>query len=209
MTAEPRRCGARTRSGEPCQAMPVAGATRCRMHGGTSPASRAKVARDRAKAEAVAAVELFGGRRDIDPATALMELTQRKAAECEFWRARVHQIQQGDEAALTFGLVREKTGVGDDGVEITREARAHVALSLLHAAERDLANYAAASLKAGVDESMVAIAEKTAAEFRRVVEAVLADPRLGVTADDDTRTAVIVDALRGSIAGDPMRPELN
>lgn len=207
MTTDLRRCGARTRSGEPCQAAPVAGATRCRMHGGSSPQVKAKAARDRAEREAAEAVALFGGRRDIDPASALIELVQRKAGECEFWRARVHQIQQDDEEALTFGVTREKTGGDDAGT--TREARAHVALTLLHAAERDLANYAAASLKAGVDESMLVIAEKTAAQFRRIVEAVLADPRLGVTADDDTRTAVIVDALRGAVAGDPMRPELN
>ena len=30
-------CGAKTRSGEPCQSQPVRGAARCRMHGGTSP----------------------------------------------------------------------------------------------------------------------------------------------------------------------------
>lgn len=29
-----RRCGARTRSGKPCAAPAVAGAARCRMHGG-------------------------------------------------------------------------------------------------------------------------------------------------------------------------------
>ncbi|WP_338466250.1 HGGxSTG domain-containing protein [Novosphingobium sp. ZN18A2] len=28
------RCGARTRSGAPCRAPAIAGATRCRMHGG-------------------------------------------------------------------------------------------------------------------------------------------------------------------------------
>lgn len=33
MRASPR-CGARTRSGEPCQSPKVAGAARCRMHGG-------------------------------------------------------------------------------------------------------------------------------------------------------------------------------
>ena len=30
-------CGAKTRSGAPCQSPPVKGKTRCRMHGGTSP----------------------------------------------------------------------------------------------------------------------------------------------------------------------------
>lgn len=31
------RCGARTRSGKPCQSPAVRGKKRCRMHGGTNP----------------------------------------------------------------------------------------------------------------------------------------------------------------------------
>jgi hypothetical protein len=31
------RCGARMRAGEPCQALPVHGRNRCRLHGGLSP----------------------------------------------------------------------------------------------------------------------------------------------------------------------------
>jgi hypothetical protein len=31
------RCGAKTRSGKPCQSYPVTGRRRCRMHGGTNP----------------------------------------------------------------------------------------------------------------------------------------------------------------------------
>lgn len=36
-TEDAPRCGARTRSGAPCQSSPVRGKKRCRMHGGTSP----------------------------------------------------------------------------------------------------------------------------------------------------------------------------
>jgi hypothetical protein len=32
----PGRCGARTRSGEPCKSAPVTGRRRCRMHGGAA-----------------------------------------------------------------------------------------------------------------------------------------------------------------------------
>ena len=32
--SRPGRCGARTRSGEPCKSAPVTGRRRCRMHGG-------------------------------------------------------------------------------------------------------------------------------------------------------------------------------
>jgi len=35
-TLEPRRCGAKTRSGTPCAKYPIAGKRRCRNHGGLS-----------------------------------------------------------------------------------------------------------------------------------------------------------------------------
>ena len=35
--AEKRRCGAKTRSGEPCKKWAVKGRTRCRLHGGANP----------------------------------------------------------------------------------------------------------------------------------------------------------------------------
>ena len=34
--SRPNRCGARTRSGEPCRSAPVTGRRRCRMHGGAA-----------------------------------------------------------------------------------------------------------------------------------------------------------------------------
>src|SRR5262249_36413089 len=36
LIARKPRCGARTRSGRPCQLPPVTGKTRCRMHGGAA-----------------------------------------------------------------------------------------------------------------------------------------------------------------------------
>lgn len=37
MSEEPKRCGAKTRSGEPCRQWAVRGRERCRMHGGKQP----------------------------------------------------------------------------------------------------------------------------------------------------------------------------
>lgn len=37
-----QRCGARTRSGKPCQSWVIVGGNRCRMHGAGSPAVRAR-----------------------------------------------------------------------------------------------------------------------------------------------------------------------
>ena len=41
---EPARCGAKKRDGEPCQRWPLAGATRCRLHGAAAPQARRKAA---------------------------------------------------------------------------------------------------------------------------------------------------------------------
>ena len=187
-------CGARTRSGAPCQAHPVEGSARCRMHGGAAPQVKARIERERLEAEAAAAVELWGGRADVHPAEALLELVQRKAMEVQFWQRQVQQVQQGNEGDLTWGVSREKIGGHDSGV--TREAKPHVTLQLLHRAEAQLAEFSAAALRAGVDERMVALAENVAGQFRSVMEAVLADPRLGITADTHLRNAVVADALQ-------------
>jgi hypothetical protein len=50
-----RRCGAHSRTtGEPCRNPPMRWSTRCRMHGGASPAARRKAADRKLYAEAAA-----------------------------------------------------------------------------------------------------------------------------------------------------------
>ena len=47
LTTNPRRCGAKTRSGEPCSKFPIKGKRRCGLHGGLS--SGPKTAEGRAR----------------------------------------------------------------------------------------------------------------------------------------------------------------
>lgn len=189
------QCSAKSkRSGERCRKPATPGSPVCAIHGSKSP--RAIVAAERRRAEKLAA-ELWGGRRDVHPASALLELVGWKASEVEYWRHRVHEVQQEDEAALTWGRTKEKLGGEDHGT--TAEAKPHVALTLLHKAEADLAAYASAALKAGVDEAMVRIAQATAGQFRAVLALVLEDERLGVTAAGPVIDQVVADALRAGI----------
>ena len=191
------QCSAKSkRSGERCRKPATPGSPVCAMHGSKSP--RAIVAAERRLAEKLAA-DLWGGRRDVHPASALLELVGWKASEAQYWRHRVHEIQQEDEAALTWGRTKEKLGGDDHGT--TREAKPHIALTLLHKAEADLAAYASAALKAGVDEAMVRIAQATAGQFRAVLALVLADERLGVTAAGSVIDQVVADALTAGIEG--------
>lgn len=165
----------------------------CKLHGGATRAHGRAAQVEGARR----AVKLWGGRSDVHPATALLELVSWKAAEVQYWRGRVEEIQ--DDEALTFGVTKVKTGGDDHGT--TEEAKPHIALVLLHKAEADLAAYAAAALKAGVEERMVQVAQATAGQFRQVITIILADPRLGISAGRDVLDAVVADGLRKGLEG--------
>jgi hypothetical protein len=133
-------------------------------------------------------VNLWGGRRDVHPAQALLELVQWKASECAYWRYRVAEIAEED---LTWGTTKVKTGGDDRGT--TEEAKPHIALVMLRQAEKDLAEFAAASLRAGVEASLVEVAKSQASQLAAVLRALVSDPRVSV---DGPADVVIVDALR-------------
>lgn len=106
--ATPVICGARTRSGKPCQQHPIRGGTRCRMHGGSAP--RALVAANRRTLEARIQGEL--AKREIEPITdpvaayadlvgetwAFKELAREKITELRAWTT-TNVITGTDEAA--------------------------------------------------------------------------------------------------------------
>lgn len=144
-------------TGEQCRRRAHPGATVCVMHGARAKQVQTAIENRHAIQLAHDQVALWGGRRDIHPADALLELVQVKSAEVAYWRFRVAEIAEED---LTYGVTKTKIGGEDYGT--TEEAKPHIALALLHKAEADLASYAAASLKAGVDEARVRIAEQHA-----------------------------------------------
>jgi len=85
-------CGAKTRDGDPCRNPPMTGRLRCRMHGGSTPRSKQAAERRLAEAEAIRAVNEWGGRTDVTPPQALLELVQTKAQEVAFWDWRVSEL---------------------------------------------------------------------------------------------------------------------
>ena len=167
-------CGAKTRSGKPCTQWPMQGQKRCRMHGGMAPQALRKAAERMASTEAARQVEVWGGRVDVNPAEALLELVQSKAAEVAYWNHRVAGLDEAERAGL---LVAETTfGEGPQGPvdTVTRKASPHVFVVLLHKAQDQLASFSAAALRAGVDEALVRLATVQASavvEFaRRAIE---------------------------------------
>ena len=162
-------CGAKTKTGGPCQRKPLDGATRCKLHGGATPQAQAAAA-DR-KAEQAAGRELARigiTARDIHPAEALIELVQFTAGEVDYWRRRVSEIGDTD---LTWGTTRVKDGGDDRGT--TQEAKPHIAYVMLQQASDRLASYAAAALRAGVEERRVRLAEQQGALVAQAIRNIL------------------------------------
>ncbi|WIY82582.1 HGGxSTG domain-containing protein [Propionimicrobium sp. PCR01-08-3] len=131
-------CGAKTRDGGPCKNPPMAGQRRCRMHGGSIPAARRAGERRIAEVEAAKHVAAFGGRLDVSPAEALLELVQVKATEVAYWEQRV--AESGDPAQA----------IGEGGYATP--------LLMLHKTQDQLASYSAAAIKGGADQAMVQFA---------------------------------------------------
>jgi hypothetical protein len=162
-------CGARTRGGGTCKKPPLAGATRCRLHGGASPNSLAKAEERLADAEAGRQLVKLGvTHRNIHPAEALIELVSYQASIVDFWR---HKVSQLEEADLTWGRTKVKEGGDDRGT--TSEAKPNIAYVLLGESSDRLARYCEAALKAGVEERKVRLAESQGALVAQAIRTVL------------------------------------
>lgn len=185
------RCSARSkRSGEQCMNWAVTGAAVCRMHGAGTPQAKRKAAERLAQMEQARTVELWGGRLDVNPAEALLELVQTKAAEVAYWRYRTSLLVDAESGLPLWGVTKTKTGGDDYGT--TEEAKPPVEYVMLQAAERDLASYSAAALRAGVEQVMVQVAQVQAGQvldlLNRVLDLAASDPGL-------SRPALIAAAL--------------
>lgn len=165
------KCTAHRTDGEPCKAWAIKGATVCRVHGGSRKGLRAAAARNIAEEKARKALVLLAEPVDIDPAQALIELVQWTAGEVRYWRAEVARIAEESPASLTWGKTREKTGGDDRGV--TEEATRPVAYTMLTDAQDRLAKFAAAALRAGVEERRVRLAEDQGALVAQVIRRIL------------------------------------
>lgn len=165
------QCKAHRRNGDQCGNHAIKGAEVCRMHGGSIPAVKAKAAQRVAEEKAAAKMRLFAAPVEIDPAQALLELVQWTAGEVRYWRAEVHRISEDDPDNLTWGKTREKSGGDDFGT--TEEAGPPVAYRMLESAQDRLAKYAAAALRAGVEERRVKLAEDQGALVAQVIRRIL------------------------------------
>lgn len=155
-----RVCGARRRrDGEPCQ-RPAGWGTdhpgigRCKLHGGSTPDHKQAAIIEQARRDVTA----FGGRLDVTPPEALLELVQAKAAEVAYWDARVAELTDEQRAGLLVTELRDAQTDQGDTRQATRRAGAHVFIELLHKAQDQLATYSTSALKVGINQALVQLA---------------------------------------------------
>ena len=183
------RCAAHRRDGAPCGQPAMRGQRVCKMHGG-------KKAQARANGEARYALEverkrarLLGAPREVHPAVALLEAVSWTAGEVDYWRGRVREL---DEDALTWSRAEHREGQGPEGpVDVdTHRAARNVVYDELVAAQDRLVRYAAAALKAGVEERRVQLAEQQGQAVAQVLRDVLAE--LGLSAEQEAVAARVI-----------------
>lgn len=159
-----RQCGARNRDGSRCRQWKLAGATRCKQHGGKSPNAVAAAKRRIEEREAEAAMVTYGLPREVDPHTALLEEIHRSAGHVHWLASIVSQLERD---ALVRGIT--KTVTLPDG---TRRVEAEAAVNTwvqLYQRERDLLRRVCVdAVKAGVEERRVRLEEDLA---RRMADA--------------------------------------
>lgn len=169
------RCSAKRRNGEGCGAWAVKGATVCRMHGGSSPQARQAAARRVQEEKAAKAAQRLAQPIETDPSQALLDLVSSAAGEVAYWRARVDEIQDRDEKRLTSGLTKITEGKDRGGVTTLRtvETIAAIEYRMWVDAQERLARFAAAALRAGVQERQIKLAEDQGALVAQVIRRIL------------------------------------
>jgi hypothetical protein len=183
------RCTAKNKQGNRCGLTPVPGASVCWRHGGRAP----QVQR---KAIVVAELQAWGlADTAEDPGEVLLRLVTQSSRRAAFYAGLLEQQYAAQASAddpdgtttLPAGvgaLIGHKMGMGGkDGILYTVE-EAIRGLVQLEAMERDrCARFAKLALDAGIQERQVRLAERQGALIVEILRAVLADPELGLTAE--------------------------
>lgn len=211
-----QRCGAKTRSGGTCGRFPTKGATRCKLHGGATPASRRKVQENQEREAARKAMATLGAvpEQNVDPAEALLGLLTQKWAEVQWLRLKVQEVgERGQKNVpdwledagvdtsdmqpdpLVWGQTKREDGVGKDGpVDVsTYEVGPNVWWRLLREAEDQLAKYSAAALRAGVEQRQIELQEGHALHLANAITRIL--DALGLTQEQARLVPTVVPAV--------------
>lgn len=200
---DPAKCQATSKKrGDQCKNYPVRGLRVCLRHGGGSKKARAAATRNLEQEKLTRVARRLGTpHTDLDPAQALLDLVASKAGEVEWLRHQVELLETDGE--LWWGKTKESEEDNPMGgkTETVQEARQHVVYTLLHKAQDQLARYAGETLKAGVDERQVRIAERTGEQFEAVITALL--PAIGATPEQMKLAAAEIPKILRNVGGGP------
>ncbi|MDN5604760.1 MAG: hypothetical protein L0G59_04995 [Kocuria sp.] len=199
---DPKKCQAlsKRRPGEQCGNYPNKGLKVCRVHGGNSKKAKQAGQRNLEQEKLTRVARRLGTpHENLDPAQALLDLVASKAGEAEWLRHQVELLESDGD--LWWGETKHTTGTNSLGMidETTAEARQHIVYTLLHKAQDQLARYATETLKAGVDERQVRIAERTGEQFEAVITALL--PAIGATPEQMKLAAAEIPKILRNVGG--------
>lgn len=199
------RCGAKTRDGGTCTQWPIAGAKRCRMHGGRTQKAKERVQVQRAM-RALGEVPA----ENVDPAEALLRLVTMKWSEVAWLRQKVREVEDSgtatsgedrvtDGESLVWGLTKRDEGTGPMGpVDVeTREVAPNIWWKLLREAEDQLAKYSTAALRAGVERRQIELQEAHALHLAQAITRIL--DQLGLSQDQARLVPTVVPAVLRSL----------
>lgn len=198
---DPAKCQATSKKrGDQCKNYPVRGLRVCLRHGGGSKKARAAATRNLEQEKLTRVARRLGTpHENLDPAQALLDLVASKAGEVEWLRHQVELLETDGE--LWWGTTKESSEDNPMGgkSETVQEARQHIVYTLLHKAQDQLARYATETLKAGVDERQVRIAEQTGAQFETVLTSLLT--AIKATPEQMQTAATEIPRILRSLAG--------
>lgn len=199
------------RTGNRCGQWAIPGLDVCKWHGGATEKARAKGARVMQLQVAGAAVERFGGRRNVGPQTAMIEMIEQAAWAVEFWRGKINaelapsvgpgmiEIPDpfGDPADMPGESATQRVWAeGLFGPNHLGDSVPHPYLAAYHAASDRLMRYSRAAIAAGVELAMVEARVNGERALFAAVRDVLAAHGLDVTVPEVGKA--IADRLRAA-----------
>lgn len=177
-----RLCNGRNTRGEPCNGWAISGSDKCDRHL-FNPAARKKAA---VRAE----LQRWGlGDTNLDPGEVLLRLVSQSATRAQFYGELLQeQYDRADSGEDTTTLPKRLSVLVGRTFALNRDgqpvpiAEAVRALVQLEGEERDrCAGFAAKAVAAGLAERQVRLAERQGAMIAEVLRAVLGDPALGLS----------------------------
>ncbi len=154
------------------------GVGKCKRHGGSTRSHAVRASNELARR----AVETYGLPRDVPPRQALLEEVARTAGHVAWLGQRVAELEADD---LVWGKAKEDdvTASPNPGTNVSHAARVNVWLELYRSERRHLVEVCKVAEQLGIAEREVKLAEQHGRLIADVLRKVLADPELGLTAE--------------------------